>query len=54
MINLTDLIQNNMLTRDKPNKSYTKQHKLRVINLTDLIQNNMLTSCDKPHRSYTK
>ena len=40
VINLTDLIQNNMLTH--------------VINLMDLIQNNMLTSCDKPHRSYTK
>ena len=35
------MLQNNMLTS-------------RVINLTDLIQNNMLTSCDKPHRSYTK
>ena len=43
VINLTDLIQNNMLT------SCVINH----VN-TDLIQNNMLTSRDKPHRSYTK
>ena len=48
MINLTDLIQNNMLT------SCDKPHLIQNNMLHDLIQNNMLTSCDKPHRSYTK